>query len=90
MSMRTLELDRVGNPDVDLNALDVPIWGIKAIARIANLTPRKAQYALQNGRLDADRYGCRYVSTPRRLLDQFAGASKSRSTRIEADQHVGA
>jgi hypothetical protein len=53
--------------------LDRPIWGAEAIAREINRAPRAVYHLLENGHLDADRVGGRWVSTPRRLREQFAG-----------------
>ena len=53
--------------------LDRPIWGAEAIAREINRAPRAVYHLLENGYLDADRVGGRWVSTPRRLRKQFAG-----------------
>jgi hypothetical protein len=33
----------------------------------------QVQYLLERGRIDADKVGRRWISTPRRLLSQFAG-----------------
>lgn len=55
--------------------LDRPLWGAQAIAREINRAPRAAYHLLEKGRLDADRVGGRWVSTPRRLRAQFAGRS---------------
>ena len=56
--------------------LDCPLWGAQAIARAINRAPRATYHLLENGHLDADRVGGRWVSTPRRLRDQFAGSRK--------------
>jgi hypothetical protein len=56
--------------------LDRPIWGADAIARAINRAPRATYHLLENGHLDADRVGGRWVSTPRRLREQFAGTGK--------------
>ena len=55
--------------------LDRPLWGAEAIAREIKREPRATYHLLENGRLDADRVGGRWVSTPRRLRAQFAGRS---------------
>jgi hypothetical protein len=56
--------------------LDTPVHGALAIARVLNLRnkrgeldPRKAYYGVEQGHIDADKFGKRgLVSTPRRLL----------------------
>jgi hypothetical protein len=53
--------------------LDVPIWGVKAIAAASNLTLRQAYHALERGYLPASKVGRRYFTTPRRLQAFFAG-----------------
>jgi hypothetical protein len=55
--------------------LDRPLWGAEAIAREIKREPRATYHLLENGRLDADRLGGRWVSTARRLRAQFAGRS---------------
>ena len=55
--------------------LDRPLWGAEAIAREINRAPRATYHLLENGHLDADRVGGRWVSTPRRSREQFAGRS---------------
>jgi hypothetical protein len=56
--------------------LDRPLWGAEAIAREINRAPRATYHLLENGHLDADRVGGRWVSTPRRLREQFGGRSR--------------
>ena len=60
---------------VDIDPQDQPVYGAEAIARILNIfkddgTPdlRRAFYVLENGYVDADKYGRIWRSTPRRLL----------------------
>lgn len=47
--------------------LDRPIYGAKDIARVAGLTLPQAYHALESGYLDADKFGGKWISTPRRL-----------------------
>jgi hypothetical protein len=56
--------------------LDRPIYGARAIGAVANLLDEKGEvdiqavyYALQMGYIDADKFGRRYRSTPRRILN---------------------
>ena len=53
----------------------VPFGALKPFARQINRAPRATYHLLENGHLDADRVGGRWVSTPRRLREQFAGRS---------------
>jgi hypothetical protein len=69
--MAALDAARITSIDVDP---DRPLWGIEAIAEVVCLTPRQAQHALNQGYLPADKAGRRWVSTPRRLRNRFAGA----------------
>jgi hypothetical protein len=55
------------------SALDIPIWGVRAIAAASNLTLRQAYHALERGYLPASKAGRRYFTTPRRLQAFFAG-----------------
>jgi hypothetical protein len=63
-----------------MSDLDRPVWGAAEIGRIANVTKpdgtvdlRRTYYLLENKLLDADKFGRRYASTPRRILRRFAG-----------------
>jgi len=58
---------RVAHADINLDPLDRPIYGATAIGRVMGLKPRQAFHALENGYLDADKFGGRWMSTPRRL-----------------------
>ena len=51
--------------------LDRPIFGAGPIGRVVNRKPRQAYDDLEKGRLDADKFGKLWVSTPRRLLARF-------------------
>jgi len=64
--------------------LDVPIWGVKAIAAASNLTLRQAYHALEKGYLPASKAGRKWFSTPRRLQTLFAGEEDARTKRMEA------
>ena len=61
----------MATPKID--DLDKPIWGVKAIAQIIDKPTTQANYLLAKGLIDADKVGRAWVSTPRRLLSQFAG-----------------
>jgi len=65
-------LDR-GAPTGANSDLDVPIWGVKAIAEAANLTPRQTYHALEKGYLPASKAGRKWFTTPRRLRSLFDG-----------------
>jgi hypothetical protein len=56
-----------------MSDLDIPIWGVKAIAVAANLTPRQTYHALENGYLPASKAGRKWVTTHRRLRTLFTG-----------------
>jgi hypothetical protein len=51
--------------------LDKPIWGAESIAKEINRTKEQTYHLLDLGRLDADKIGNLWVSTPRRLRQQF-------------------
>ena len=51
--------------------LDQPVYGAANIGRVVGLNRNQAYLALENGYLDADKFGRRWVSTPRRL-NRFA------------------
>ena len=53
-------------PEID--PLDRPIRGAKAIGQILNLTIAQTYHGLYKGLIDADKYGALWESTPRRLL----------------------
>ena len=46
---------------------DRPVYGAADIGRVVGLSRTQAYLALENGYLDADKFGRRWVSTPRRL-----------------------
>lgn len=55
--------------------LDKPIYGVEPIGRIANILKedgsvdtRAAYYALEKGYIDADKFGRKWRTTPRRVL----------------------
>ena len=75
----------MATPKID--DLDKPVWGVKAIAEIIDKPPTKTNYLLYNGLLDADKIGRAWVSTPRRLLNQFAGR-KSAAADVGAQAEV--
>ena len=56
-----------------IDDLDRPIWGASAFGEVINRAAPHVFYMLEHGLLDADKIGRRWVSTPRRLLGQFAG-----------------
>jgi len=58
---------------LEINDLDRPIRGAKRIGEILGLPPRQVYYGLEKGLYDADKLGRLWVTTPRRLLNQFAG-----------------
>jgi hypothetical protein len=53
--------------------LDTPIWGAVAIGRVIGRNERQTFYLLHQKRIDADRIGSQWVSTPRRLLARIRG-----------------
>lgn len=71
--------------ETKIDPLDQPVWGREGIARVLNMTPKRCEHLLRAGMIDADQFGGverdgrtlggRWVSTPRRLLRQFAGAA---------------
>jgi hypothetical protein len=59
-----------------LDPLDRPVYGPRAIAIVANILDesgepdeRAAFHALEKGYLDADKFGRKWRSTPRRILN---------------------
>jgi hypothetical protein len=61
------------SPTPQIDPLDQPVWGQEAIAAILRMTPKRCEHLLRGGAIDADKFNGRWVSTPRRLLKQFAG-----------------
>jgi hypothetical protein len=64
------------------NDLDLPVYGAKAIAEVLNLRDenggldlRRTYYAAERGYIDADKFGRRWTSTPRRLLRRVQGSA---------------
>lgn len=65
-------------PRTEISDLDRPIIGAEAIAKVVGEpNVKKVYYRLALGLYDVDKLGRLYVSTPRRLLSQFAGRSLS-------------
>jgi hypothetical protein len=52
-----------------MDDLDKPVWGAAAFADIINQKITQTNYLLSQRRLDADKVGRKWVSTPRRLLN---------------------
>lgn len=61
------------SPTPEIDPLDQPVWGHEAIAQVLNMSPKRCEHLLPTGVIDADKFAGRWVSTPRRLLKQFAG-----------------
>jgi len=57
----------------EVNDLDLPIRGASSIANFLKLPLPTTYYGLEKGLYDADKLGRLWVTTPRRLLNQFAG-----------------
>jgi hypothetical protein len=47
--------------------LDKPVYGARAIGRVMGLSEAQAFHALEGGRLDANKFGGKWMSTVRRL-----------------------
>jgi hypothetical protein len=60
--------------------LDTPVYGAGPIGRVVNRTERQTYGDLEAGRLDADKFGKLWVSTPRRLLRRFQGKTETTNT----------
>jgi hypothetical protein len=60
-------------PTLEIDPLDQPIRGAGPFAAVLGWPEKQVRYALERGLLDADKLGNIWVSTPRRLLRQFAG-----------------
>jgi hypothetical protein len=67
--------------------LDTPVYGAEAIGEVANVRNAdgsvnisKTYAYLERGLIDADKFGARkWVSTPRRILNTFAGKAAAAS-----------
>jgi hypothetical protein len=56
--------------------LDAPIYGAKAIGEELRLSERQAFWGLEQGVIDADKFGRKWVTTKRRLRNQYNGKSE--------------
>jgi hypothetical protein len=63
--------------------LDRPLYGARPIGKAAHIVDdkgkvdvRKTYYALEQGYIDASKYGRRWVSTLRRIRSAYVEASK--------------
>jgi hypothetical protein len=78
----------MSSPASVIDPLDQPVWGLEGIAKILNMSPKRCEHLLRGGAIDADKFVGRWVSTPRRLLAQFAGkASVEAAASRLAEQH---
>ena len=55
-----------------IDDLDTPVWGAAAIAEIIRKTETQTNYLLIKRRIDATKVGRLWVTTRRRLLNQFS------------------
>jgi hypothetical protein len=62
--------------------LDKPIYGAKNIGVVVNLTERQAFHALEKGYLDGDKFGKKWRSTKRRLLNLSRKPAPSSTPKI--------
>jgi hypothetical protein len=60
-----------------IDDLDKPIWGAANIAPEIGKTITQTNYLLIKGRIDADKIGKLWVTTRRRLRNQFGGAASA-------------
>jgi hypothetical protein len=67
-------------PKLEIDPLDMPIEGAEAFTRVYGWPPereKRVRYLLERGLIDADKVGRIWISTPRRLLRQFAGRASA-------------
>jgi len=64
--------------------LDKPVFGAGPISRVVGLTERQTYDGLEKGRLDGDKFGKLWVSTPRRLLAPFQKRARESETTNNA------
>jgi hypothetical protein len=60
-----------------IDDLDTPVWGAAAIAEIIRKTETQTNYLLIKRRIDATKVGRLWVTTRRRLRNQFGGAASA-------------
>jgi hypothetical protein len=60
-----------------LGPLDTPIWGVEAIARVIDRTPRQTLHLLATGSLPGKSIGRRWMTTRRQLLTAFGALPPS-------------
>jgi len=53
-----------------------PVWGVKAIADVLNLSPRATYHLLETGRIPARKHGRKWASTVESLEQLFAEIGK--------------
>jgi hypothetical protein len=58
------------NHDRETDGLDL-IWGVRAIGKEVNLTPKQTYYVLEQGHLPAQKVGGRWCSNRRSLRSYF-------------------
>ena len=79
------------SPTLEIDPLDRPIEGAKAFASVLSWPEKRVRYLLERQLLDATKIGPRiWVSTPRRLLKQFAGKSPATPAEVSSAVATGA
>ena len=64
-------------PNLDIDDLDLPVWGAKGMSPIVNKGVKAVQQMLYRNQLDATKHNGRWASTPRRLLNGIVGDQKA-------------
>lgn len=71
--MKVIRYQRIHGMQIDSDDLDRPVWAVKRMAKIVNLTERQTFHLVSTGKLPANKVGERWVSTKRKLLGAIIG-----------------
>ena len=72
----TIITDTTTTTNTHVDPADKPVWGAANFGKVINRAEAQVYHLLEQKRLDADKSGNLWVSTPRRLLAPFQNRSQ--------------
>lgn len=67
---------------LETDDLDAPLWGAGEIARALRMTERRAFHLLEKRKLPATKFGNRWVSTRRQLLQAVLAGDEAQGSTL--------
>jgi hypothetical protein len=67
---------------LEIDDLDTPLWGANEIARALNMSERRAFHLLEKRKLPATKFGKRWVSTRRQLLQSVLAGDEAQGSTL--------